>query len=66
MRFHHFSVESQGVVRPRGSVFRKTIDMHVQLFVLSVLALAQQLCNTFLKHFAHQCSYISLAVSITM
>ena len=41
-------------------MFRKTIDMHARLFVLSVLALAQQLCNTFLKYFVHPCSYISL------
>ena len=44
----------------------KTIDMHVRLFVLSVLALAQQLCNTFLKLFVYPCSYMSLAVSLNM
>ena len=67
MRFHHFLVDflsqSQGVVTISWLCVRKTI---VRLFVLSVLALAQQLCNTFLKHFVHPCSYISLAVSLTM
>ena len=31
-----FFSQSQGAIRSRGSVFRKTIDMHLRLFVLLV------------------------------
>ena len=70
LRFHHLLVNFP-IAKAREclrSVLRKTIDMHVRLFVLLVFAVAKQLnvwhytiplaVQHFSKHFVRPCSYI--------